>query len=143
LNVLVVQNNDSIRLNPLELASNESRVPPVLLRKPLARSNEIHRILQRKYRFGDLGVFESIASASTQVEGLKMALSTAIVSPPGEAKTRILRDVLSMFPESDYVLVDGAITEYHIAKEEKYQDLRPQAVRKERVCSILWILLIS
>lgn len=54
---------------------------------------------------------------------MKIALSAAIVSPPGEAKTRILRDVLSMFPEKDYVLVDGAITEYHIAKEEKYQDL--------------------
>ena len=30
---------------------------------------------------------------------------------------------MAMFPESDYVLVDGAITEYHIAKEERYQDL--------------------
>jgi hypothetical protein len=50
-------------------------------------------------------------------------LSTAIVSPAGEAKTRILRDVLSIFPEKDYILVDGAITEYHIAKEEKYEDL--------------------
>jgi hypothetical protein len=54
---------------------------------------------------------------------LKIPLSTAIISPAGEAKTRILRDVLSIFPEKDYVLVDGAITEYHIAKEEKYQDL--------------------
>ena len=31
--------------------------------------------------------------------------------------------MLSIFPEEDYVLVDGAITEYHIAKEEKYEDL--------------------
>jgi stage III sporulation protein SpoIIIAA len=43
--------------------------------------------------------------ASTQVEGLKISLSTAIVSPPGEAKTRILRDVLAMFAQEDYVLV--------------------------------------
>lgn len=28
-----------------------------------------------------------------------------------------------MFPENDYVLVDGAITEYHIAKEERFVDL--------------------
>jgi hypothetical protein len=28
-----VQNNDSIRFNPLELASNESRVPSVLAEK--------------------------------------------------------------------------------------------------------------
>lgn len=28
-----------------------------------------------------------------------------------------------MFPEECYVLVDGAITEYHIAKEERYEDL--------------------
>jgi hypothetical protein len=28
-----------------------------------------------------------------------------------------------MFPEVCYVLVDGAITEYHIAKEERYEDL--------------------
>jgi hypothetical protein len=61
--------------------------------------------------------------ASTQVEGLKIALSSAVVSPPGEAKTWISRDVLSMFPESTYILVDGAITEYHIAKEKKYEDL--------------------
>jgi hypothetical protein len=33
LNVLDVQNNDSIRFNPLELASNESRVPSVLAEK--------------------------------------------------------------------------------------------------------------
>ena len=52
-----------------------------------------------------------------------MAVSTAIVSPPGEAKTRILHDTLSMFPENDSVLVDGAITEYHIAEDEKYGDL--------------------
>jgi hypothetical protein len=52
-----------------------------------------------------------------------MPLSTAIISPPGEAKTRILRDVLSMFPDTCYILIDGAITEYHIAKEEKYKDL--------------------
>jgi hypothetical protein len=61
--------------------------------------------------------------ASTQVEEIKIALSTAIVSPLGEAKTWISRDVLSMFPDDYYVLVDGAITEYHIAKEEKYADL--------------------
>jgi hypothetical protein len=83
----------------------------------------IHRIFQRKYRFGDLGLFESIALSSTQVEGLKIALSTAIISPPGEAKTCILKDVLSMFPEDCYILVDGAITEYHIAKEERFKDL--------------------
>jgi hypothetical protein len=28
-----------------------------------------------------------------------------------------------MFPEECYVLVDGAITEYHVAKEERYEDL--------------------
>jgi len=33
LNVLDVQNNDNIRLNPLELASNESRVASVLAEK--------------------------------------------------------------------------------------------------------------
>jgi hypothetical protein len=54
---------------------------------------------------------------------LKIPLSTAIISPAGEAKTRILRDVLSVFPEECHLLVDGAITEYHIAKEQKYQDL--------------------
>jgi hypothetical protein len=68
-------------------------------------------------------LFIAIALASTQVEGLKMALSTAIISPPGEAKTRILRDALAMFPAEDYILVDGGITEYHIAKDEKYADL--------------------
>jgi hypothetical protein len=83
----------------------------------------IHRIFQGKYRFGDLGLFESIALGSTQVEGLRIALSTAIVSPPGDGKTRILRDVLSMFPEGCYILVEGAITEYHIAKEERFKDL--------------------
>jgi hypothetical protein len=83
----------------------------------------IHRIFQRKYRFGDLGLFESIALASTQVEGLKIALSTAIISPAGHAKTRILKDAVSMFPEDCYILVDGAITEYHIAKEERFKDL--------------------
>jgi len=55
-------------------------------------------IFQDKYRFGDLALFESIALASTQVEGLRTALSTAIVSALGEAKTRILRDVLAMYP---------------------------------------------
>jgi hypothetical protein len=54
---------------------------------------------------------------------LKIALSAAIISPPGEAKTRISRDVVSIFPDEDYILVDGPITEYHIAKEEKYSDL--------------------
>jgi hypothetical protein len=93
------------------------------MRKPLITSKMIYRIFQSKYRFGDLALFESIALASTQAEEIRLALSTAIASPPGEAKTRILSDVLSMFPENDYVLVDGAITEYHIAKEEKYQDL--------------------
>jgi hypothetical protein len=86
-------------------------------------SEIIYRAFQGKYRFGDLGLFESVALASTQVEGLRIALSTAVISPPGEAKTRILSDVLSMFPETSYVLVDGAITEYHIAKEKKYEDL--------------------
>ena len=83
----------------------------------------IYKKFQEKYRFGELGLFESIALASTQVEGLKRALSTAIISPPGEAKTDILKDVLSMFPERTYLLVDGAITEYHIADKEKYKDL--------------------
>ena len=83
----------------------------------------IQRLFDGKYRFGDLAVFESIAFASTQVEGIKVALSTAIVSPPGEAKTRILRDVLGMFPERQHILVDGGITEYHMAKEERYRDL--------------------
>jgi len=68
-------------------------------------------------------LYEAIALASTQVEGLRLPLSTAIISPPGEAKTQILRDVLSMFPENTHVLVDGAITEYHICKEKKYDDL--------------------
>ncbi len=90
---------------------------------PLKQSDTIYRKFQRKYRFGDLGLFESIALASTQVEGLRIALSTAIISPPGEAKTQILRDVLSMFPENTYVLVDGSITEYHIKKEDKFKDL--------------------
>jgi hypothetical protein len=93
------------------------------MRKHLKTSEIIYKIFQNKYRFGDLGLFESIALASTQAEGLKVAVSTAIVSPPGEAKTRILRDVLAMFPEQYYVLVEGAITEYHISKEEKYEDL--------------------
>ncbi|MGD0424067.1 MAG: hypothetical protein ABSA92_11505 [Candidatus Bathyarchaeia archaeon] len=93
------------------------------MRKPLEMSDRIYRAFQTKYRFGDLGLFESIALASTQVEGLRIALSTAVISPPGEAKTRILSDVLSMFPETSYVLVDGAITEYHITKEKKYEDL--------------------
>lgn len=93
------------------------------MRKPLKTSSLIYKIFQDKYRFGDLALLESIALASTQVEGLNTAVSTAIVSPPGEAKTRILRDVLAMFPQGDYVLVEGAITEYHIAKEEKYADL--------------------
>jgi len=93
------------------------------MKKQLGTSELIHRIFQSKYRFGDLAVFESIALASTQVEGLRNTLSTAIVSPPGEAKTRILRDVLAMFPEQDYVLIDGAITEYHIAQESAYEDL--------------------
>jgi len=93
------------------------------MKKPLWRSERIHKAFQEKYRFGDLGLYESVALASTQVEGIKTPLSTAIISPPGEAKTCILRDVLSMFPEATYILVDGAITEYHIAKEEKYKDL--------------------
>jgi hypothetical protein len=93
------------------------------MRKPLWRSNKIRKAFQEKYRFGELGLYECVALASTQVEGLKIALSTAIISPPGEAKTCILKDVLSMFPEKTYILVDGAITEYHIAKEEKYKDL--------------------
>jgi hypothetical protein len=83
----------------------------------------IYEAFQDKYRFGDLGLFESIALASTQVEGLKIALSTAVVSPPGEAKTCIVRDMLSMFPQTSYLVVDGAITEYHIANEKKYEDL--------------------
>ncbi len=90
---------------------------------PLKQSKIVHRKFQEKYRFGDLGVFESVALASTQVENLKIALSTAIISPPGEAKTQILRDVLSMFPEDTHILVDGSITEYHIHKEKKYEDL--------------------
>jgi len=89
----------------------------------LKQSEIIYRRFQKKYRFGDLGLFESIALASTQAEGLKVALSAAVVSPPGEAKTRILRDVLSMFPEETYLLVDGAITEYHLAKDQKYETL--------------------
>jgi hypothetical protein len=28
-----------------------------------------------------------------------------------------------MFPESTHIVVDGAITEYHIAQEKKYEDL--------------------
>ena len=93
------------------------------MRKPLKQSEGIYRKFQDKYRFGDLGLYESIAIASTQVENIDLPLSTAIISPAGEAKTRILKDVLSMFPESMYVLVDGAITEYHITKEEKFKDL--------------------
>jgi len=83
----------------------------------------IFQSFQNKYRFGALALFECIALASTQVENLVATLSTAIVSPPGEAKTRILRDVLAMFPGQMYLLVDGAITEYHIAKEKLYEDL--------------------
>ena len=28
-----------------------------------------------------------------------------------------------MFPERTHILVDGAVTEYHIAKEERFKDL--------------------
>ena len=30
---------------------------------------------------------------------------------------------MSMFPERTHILVDGAVTEYHIAKEERFKDL--------------------
>ena len=89
------------------------------MKKLLRRSEKIYRKFQQKYRFGDLGLYESIALASTQVEGLKIPLSTAIISPPGEAKTQILKDVLSMFPESTHILIDGTITEYHIKNKEE------------------------
>jgi hypothetical protein len=75
-----------------------------------------------------LGLFESIQVASTQVEGINSPLSSAIISPPGEAKTTILRDVLSIFPESTYILVEGAITEYHIAEKKAYEDLNYKVV---------------
>ena len=93
------------------------------MRKPLATTDMIYKAFQAEYHFRELGDFEAMALAATQVESSSIALSTAIVSPPGQAKTKILRGVLSMFPESTYVLVDGAITEYHIAKEKRYEDL--------------------
>lgn len=93
------------------------------MRKPLRQSDIIYDRFQSKYRFGDLGLYESIAVASTQVEGIARPLSTAIISPAGEAKTRILKDVLDMLPESASILVDGSITEYHLQKEERYKDL--------------------
>jgi hypothetical protein len=83
----------------------------------------LHRTFEEKYQFGELGLFEAIALASTQIERFKIPLSTAIISPPGEAKTQMLKDVLSLSPVSTYVLVDGVITEYHIAKEKAYEDL--------------------
>jgi len=92
-------------------------------KKPLEKSDMIYKAFQEKYRFGDLGLYESIALASTHVEGIKIPLSTAIISPPGEAKTCILKDVLSIYPERTHVLIDGPITEYHLAKEEKFEDL--------------------
>ena len=85
-------------------------------------SERIFRHYRGKYRFGELGLFESIQVASTQVEGIKFPLSSAIISPPGEAKTQILHEVLSTFPEATYILVDGAITEYRM-QEKAYEDL--------------------
>jgi hypothetical protein len=86
-------------------------------------SEQIFRHFRGKYRFGELGLFESIQLASTQVEGVRFPLSSGVISPPGEAKSDILREVLSMFPESTHILVDGGITEYHIAEKKAYEDL--------------------
>jgi len=93
------------------------------MKKPLETSNIIYKAFQKKNRFEELGLYESIALASTQVEGLKATVSSAIISPPGEAKTDILKDVLSIFPDKTYILIDGAITEYHIAENKEYKNL--------------------
>lgn len=87
-------------------------------------SKKIHDWFERKYGFGELGLFEAIAVASMYVTNIRFAVSSVIISPAGEAKSEIMSDINKMIPDK-CIIKKGVVTEYWIIRnlpEEKLDD---------------------
>lgn len=87
-----------------------------MLNKKNRKSVEIYNFFKNKYGFGELGLFEAIVACSTRCSNTKYALPSIIISPAGEAKSDVLKDVIEFFPELIY-MKKGTLSEYWIAKE--------------------------
>jgi hypothetical protein len=90
-------------------------------------SNKIFEKFKSKYDFGALGLFESICVASTKVENLDLPLSSVIIAPSGDAKTSMMNDVCSIFP-NDTIFLKGLVTEYGLARMYNEKELQKKCI---------------
>jgi len=77
-------------------------------------SREIFDVFQKRYRLGTVGVVGACVIASLTVTNCK-PVSLILVSPSGQMKSQIMRDLSLMFPKNS-VMLESRFTPYGLSK---------------------------